>query len=860
MFAALYRALARQPVATRTRHLRRAFFEPLEDRRVLATISLGGSGGSGWGLDPSFGSSGTVTHDIESTDQFFDVVIDSAGRTVAVGNTSDGDDVIVARFNSDGSPDATFGTGGFVQIDFGGFDQGRAVAIDALGRIVVGAQSEGNLAVAWLSSLTGDVEHNFLQPLPGAGSAFLEDLAVAADNSVVTVGWADVSSGTPTVGANPVSVGGIDWFATQITPSGFDSGFGSSGVTFIDLGGTLQEEAKGISIQSGKIVIGGFTADDDTFSLSFAVAGLTATGALDFGLSYSDPIDGFAEDLAVLSSGEMVVVGSTFSGDIALAIFDSAGAPSSVVISNLGETEQANDIEVQSDGKLVIAGYRADISGQQTFLVARYDSSGTLDPTFGSGGFLTTDFGSENSIAQAVAITPNQKIVLAGETTPVDSGNQNLAVARYTEDAETPPPTFTLNEGGSITLNGSYTTDSPGTATIMIDWGDMTSTPVTVTGSSGTFSVLHTYQDDVPTGTPVDVNLIVVTIQDENDSDTDSTTATVSNVDPTATIAGPSGGIQVIDVAFNGVRGLPLSFEALVSDAGVLDTHTFAWSFGDLGSSTAQNPTHTYATAGSYNLALVVTDDDGGSVLVSATVTIVEAQIQPDPCGCGTALVVGGTGGADAIKISPGGDGQLAVEINSVLVGTFAPTHGIVVYAGGGDDDVQVAGSVGRSATLYGGDGNDRLKGGKGNDLLLGQAGDDLLVGGAGLDLLIGGTGSDRLVGDSDDDILISGTTDHDDNRAALCAIQAEWTGAGLYYDKVANLLCGAFASRQNGNSFLNTSTVHDDGERDLLTGSSGFDWIFANLSLDDDSLLKDKITDLHWWEIAKDIDFIEGA
>ena len=57
-----------------------------------------------------------------------------------------------------------------------------------------------------------------------------------------------------------------------------------------------------------------------------------------------------------------------------------------------------------------------------------------------------------------------------------------------------------------------------------------------------------------------------------------------------------------------------------------------------------------------------------------------------------------------------------------------------------------------------------------------------------------------------------------------------------------------------------NDNTVHDDGVRDLLTGSSGFDWFFANLSLyNDDSPVKDKITDLNCWEFAKDIDFIES-
>src|SRR4051794_4087646 len=102
--------------------------------------------------------------------------------------------------------------------------------------------------------------------------------------------------------------------------------------------------------------------------------------------------------------------------------------------------------------------------------------------------------------------------------------------------------------------------------------------------------------------------------------------------------------------------------------------------------------------------------------------------------------MVGGTQGNDTIVFTPGGNaGDVAVSLNGKSLGTFHPTSRLVAYGYGGDDDIQVAGSISLPAWLYGGDGNDRLKGGSGNNVLLGGAGDDLLVGGSSRDLLIGG-------------------------------------------------------------------------------------------------------------------------
>ena len=65
------------------------------------------------------------------------------------------------------------------------------------------------------------------------------------------------------------------------------------------------------------------------------------------------------------------------------------------------------------------------------FAIARYDSSGTLDPLFGIGGTVFTDFGPNSDYALAAAIQPLDGNILAAGVAGVGSGNSKFALARY---------------------------------------------------------------------------------------------------------------------------------------------------------------------------------------------------------------------------------------------------------------------------------------------------------------------------------------------------------------------------------------------------------------------------------------------
>ncbi|MFO0852207.1 MAG: hypothetical protein U0871_27135 [Gemmataceae bacterium] len=321
---------------------------------------------------------------------------------------------------------------------------------------------------------------------------------------------------------------------------------------------------------------------------------------------------------------------------------------------------------------------------------------------------------------------------------------------------------------------------------------------------------------------------------------------------PTAAVTGPSVG----------VRGQPLSFT--LTAAGSVGPYTFCvdWDGNGTVDQTVTGPSgttlpHAYIDTGSYTVRVTAADGDGfTSPVASAAVAIQVALLEPDPiCPGQQSLFVGGTTGDDHIVISPAAGGAVQVQANGMSVGAFAPTGRVVVYAQAGDDDVQVAGGITLPAWLYGGDGNDRLKGGSGTNVLTGGGGDDLLVGGNNRDVLIGGAGADRLVGNAEDDILDAGLTVFDTDESALSALLCAWTDTGRTYQQRVDAI--ALTGVGPGNAVrLNVSTVFDDGAADVLTGTSGSDWFFANVA---GGGVKDKITDLSASEFFTDLEFIYG-
>jgi uncharacterized delta-60 repeat protein len=222
-----------------------------------------------------------------------------------------------------------------------------------------------------------------------------------------------------------------------------------------DFGGGSFEAANALAVQSdGKIVAAGFSTT--TPIPDFGLARYDPKGDLDRGFGVhgkvltdfkgSGSVD-VASAVAIQSDGKIVAAGySDASGtpyDFALVRYNPNGTldttfhSSGKVLTDLsgsGSYDQAHALGIQSDGKIVAVGLSM-ASGNSDFAIARYNPNGTLDTTFNTTGKVLTDLsgaGSQDE-ASAVAIQSDGKIVAAGDST-VGGGNPDFALARYKAD------------------------------------------------------------------------------------------------------------------------------------------------------------------------------------------------------------------------------------------------------------------------------------------------------------------------------------------------------------------------------------------------------------------------------------------
>ena len=226
-----------------------------------------------------------------------------------------------------------------------------------------------------------------------------------------------------------------------------DSSFGNEGkiITYF----SSYAAVNALAIQSdGKIVaVGGahFALPGGTSAL----ARYNTDGSLDSTFHGGRFITNFpgggswAGAVAIQSDEKIVIAGVLYAGnnwDFALARYNTDGTLDStfgtagkVTTDFYGGKDYASGLAIQLDGKIVAAGVVDGVMGDKDFALARYNIDGTLDTNFGINGKVTTDFYGSDDEAYALVIQFDEKIVVAGSAED-SSPSTNFALARYNSD------------------------------------------------------------------------------------------------------------------------------------------------------------------------------------------------------------------------------------------------------------------------------------------------------------------------------------------------------------------------------------------------------------------------------------------
>jgi uncharacterized delta-60 repeat protein len=221
-----------------------------------------------------------------------------------------------------------------------------------------------------------------------------------------------------------------------------DNSFGRSGRVLTRIG---MYGASAVAIgPNGTLVVAG----------SGGLVRYRANGRLDPSFGHGGIRGGFdASDVAIQKDGKIVASGASGKHS-ALARFNARGnldasfGQGGTFATSFG----AAALAIQADGKIVTVG-TALISGGFYFALSRYRAEGGLDPTFGTGGKVLTSFGF-GSLARALAIQPDGKIVAAGE-----AGFSDFALARYNDDGKVDA---SFGSGGKVLTDFTPATNCSG--------------------------------------------------------------------------------------------------------------------------------------------------------------------------------------------------------------------------------------------------------------------------------------------------------------------------------------------------------------------------------------------------------------
>ena len=386
--------------------------------------SCGGGGGGGTtetylnsgSLDTNFDTDGIVVHSNAAggngSDAGFDIARDLSGKVLVTGrslNAAGNFDMVIWRYNADGTPDTTFNFDGKVVHNSAaggnGYDYGIAITLDSSGRILVAGSSlnaaSNSDMVIWRCNADGTLDTTFdtdgivVHSSAAGGNGADYGNAIALDSSgriLVT-------------GSSRNAAGNSDMVIWRYNADG------TLDTTF---------DADGIVVHNGAA---GGNGDDGGNAIVLDSSGRILVA----GLSDSDATAGSNYDMVIWRYKPDGTLDTTFDSD-GIVVHNSAAGGNG--------NDYGSDIALDSSGRILVAGSSdsdATAGSNYDMVIWRYKPDGTLDTTFDSDGIVVHNSaagGNGDDYGSDIALDSSGRILVAGYSRNA-AGNDDMVIWRY---------------------------------------------------------------------------------------------------------------------------------------------------------------------------------------------------------------------------------------------------------------------------------------------------------------------------------------------------------------------------------------------------------------------------------------------
>lgn len=274
----------------------------------------------------------------------------------------------------------------------------------------------------------------------GPNDDIAESMVIQDDGKILVAGRAQ---------ADPLFKFGIIRYNTD---GSLDSSFGNQGIVGTSFGNS-DDNAYAIALQNDqKILVAGQTFTSGS-NLDFALARYNTDGSLDLEFGNSGAVitdintpDDFARALCIQDDGKILLAGygnDTEDNSFLLVRYNQNGSLDSsfgnegIRQHTIGLLDQRNQtVALQNDGKIIIAGHAYNnVYSDYDFVLTRYLSDGSLDPSFGDNGQTITTISSGADEITSLIILEDNSILVGGHSFSfVGSTERDLVLAKYSPD------------------------------------------------------------------------------------------------------------------------------------------------------------------------------------------------------------------------------------------------------------------------------------------------------------------------------------------------------------------------------------------------------------------------------------------